>query len=342
MRDDLPSVSQINWLPVYNNSGETIPAFAPMRISGMVASTFEFSVSKPNANDAVSNILFNGPVEIPSGSYGMATADMPATVRYDTADGTPSNGDEWGVASGGWYLKNARAGFLIQGVIDSSNGVATAAPNMSGAAGGGSASTNILLDGSNHTDTVSHTVVLGDMIYGDGTPEWTALAGQITTSLNVLTQTGTGSASAAPVWQPLTGTGVLFWQKFTLDYATVVAATSGSSGTTTVTIYTLPAKGVIHAVVLKTSIKWVEGISPVTEDVGVTGTDGKFMNSIAVDTTVSDTNYTAHWPTSGTAGVGDIESFASTTAVTSTIHTLDNSAITAGSTDIWLLLSVLP
>ena len=124
MRDNLAPSSQINWLPVYNNSGEAIPAFAAMRISGIMSETLEFQVDKPNANDAVSNILFNGPVEIPTASYGMGTADMPACARYNTADGSPSNGDSWGVESGGWKLRDSRTGFLIQGVIDSSFGTA--------------------------------------------------------------------------------------------------------------------------------------------------------------------------------------------------------------------------
>lgn len=126
MTSDLKDVAQIRWLPVYNTSGETVPAFAAMRISGIDSSTGVFTVAKPNTNDATANILFNGPVEIPAAHYGIATADFPASVRYETGDGTPVNGDEWGVSSGDWKLRNARSGFLIQATLDISNGIAVA------------------------------------------------------------------------------------------------------------------------------------------------------------------------------------------------------------------------
>lgn len=60
-----------------------------------------------------------------------------------------------------------------------------------------------LLDGSVNQDTVAHTVVLGDLIYGNATPKWQALAGQITTTRKFLRQTGTGAISAVPAWDTL-------------------------------------------------------------------------------------------------------------------------------------------
>ncbi len=47
----------------------------------------------------------------------------------------------------------------------------------------------------------------GDMLYVNTTPALARLAGNTTTTLNVLTQTGTGSASAAPAWQTARGGG---------------------------------------------------------------------------------------------------------------------------------------
>lgn len=57
-----------------------------------------------------------------------------------------------------------------------------------------------LLDGSIDQDTVAHTVVLGDIIYGNSTPKWQALAGNTTTTKKFLIQTGNGTISAAPSW----------------------------------------------------------------------------------------------------------------------------------------------
>lgn len=51
-----------------------------------------------------------------------------------------------------------------------------------------------------HTDTTAGTVVLGDLIAGDGTPKWVRVAGNITTTRQFLAQTGTGAVSAAPTW----------------------------------------------------------------------------------------------------------------------------------------------
>src|SRR3990167_9340840 len=54
-----------------------------------------------------------------------------------------------------------------------------------------------------HTDSLAGTVVLGDVIYGNSTPAWTRLAGQITTTRKFLRQTGTGTVSAVPVWDTI-------------------------------------------------------------------------------------------------------------------------------------------
>ena len=51
-----------------------------------------------------------------------------------------------------------------------------------------------------HPDTVAASPVLGDIPYGNVTPAWTKLAGNITTTKKFLTQTGTGAVSAAPSW----------------------------------------------------------------------------------------------------------------------------------------------
>lgn len=57
-----------------------------------------------------------------------------------------------------------------------------------------------MLDGSHDTAFVKLTAVLGDVIYGDVTPAWAKLTGNITTTKKYLSQTGTGTISAAPTW----------------------------------------------------------------------------------------------------------------------------------------------
>lgn len=52
-------------------------------------------------------------------------------------------------------------------------------------------------------NALSPVTTLGDLIYGDGSNSNTRLAGNTTTSKRFLTQTGTGSASAAPGWNAI-------------------------------------------------------------------------------------------------------------------------------------------
>lgn len=54
-----------------------------------------------------------------------------------------------------------------------------------------------------HGDTVAASPVLGDILYGDATPNWTKLTGNITTTKKFLTQTGLGAVSAIPAWNTI-------------------------------------------------------------------------------------------------------------------------------------------
>jgi hypothetical protein len=69
---------------------------------------------------------------------------------------------------------------------------------VNGSCAGGSSSHNLL--SATHTDTVTASPVLGDLLYANSTPAWTKLAGNTTTTKKYLAQTGNGSISAAPAW----------------------------------------------------------------------------------------------------------------------------------------------
>jgi len=69
-------------------------------------------------------------------------------------------------------------------------------------AAAGAAEHNLL--SATHPDTVVASPVLGDILFANATPAWTKLAGNITTTKQFLTQTGTGTVSAAPVWGTIT------------------------------------------------------------------------------------------------------------------------------------------
>lgn len=123
---------------------------------------------------------------IPQGGTGLASLTAYALL----AGGTTSTGALQQVS-----------GLGTSGQVLTSNGVA-ALPTWQAASGGGF---------SNPMTT------LGDMIYENSTPAAARLAGSTSATKNFLTQTGTGSVSAAPAWG-------------TLAAADLPAATGGAQG----------------------------------------------------------------------------------------------------------------
>lgn len=67
-----------------------------------------------------------------------------------------------------------------------------------GGGGGPGGNHNIL--SATHLDTLTGSVILGDLVVGNATPNWARFAGNITTAKQFLTQTGTGAVSAVPAW----------------------------------------------------------------------------------------------------------------------------------------------
>lgn len=59
-----------------------------------------------------------------------------------------------------------------------------------------------------HGDTLTDSVVLGDVMVGNATPKWARLAGNATTTKKFLRQTGNGAISAVPAWDTVTSTDV--------------------------------------------------------------------------------------------------------------------------------------
>jgi hypothetical protein len=102
----------LRWVPIRNDSGEEIPGFACLKVVD-VLSDGSLAVEKPDTNDEA--VWFSGPGPIPIEGYGHATRDWPAVALYDSADGTPANGDEWGASAGSWRLRAARAGYRVLG-----------------------------------------------------------------------------------------------------------------------------------------------------------------------------------------------------------------------------------
>lgn len=127
MLTPLDHVEAIRWHPFLNNSGETVPAWAVLRVESLDGETGLYTLRKPNA-DSQLNVVFNGPTDVPTGGYGACTRDYPATVLYDAADGTPAADQEWGAGNGSFKLRKGKAGFrIIGGVVAADTRVEVAA-----------------------------------------------------------------------------------------------------------------------------------------------------------------------------------------------------------------------
>jgi hypothetical protein len=104
-----------------NDSGETIPAFAVMEITGTVTvdSAVLFTVEK-QGTELNRFMLVNGPDTVSTSQiYGTGSfVDLPDRVLYDSADGTPAAGQVWGPYPGSWALRRHMYGFRILGEAD--------------------------------------------------------------------------------------------------------------------------------------------------------------------------------------------------------------------------------
>jgi hypothetical protein len=124
------------WKLFRNASGEDIPPFSILRITG--AENFQgairFIVGKPNATQQTA-YLVNGPETVRATKDGRCTTLTQADyLAYDTADGSPSVGDSYGAQNGQWTAKKDVPGFFICGGVKFTAGVnAVAAIQISSA-----------------------------------------------------------------------------------------------------------------------------------------------------------------------------------------------------------------
>lgn len=122
---------RLQWFEFYNESGETIPPFACLRIIGATTRNNRtvIRVGKPNTYGAQYHHRFNGPTQVTAGTYGVCTIGPHVTALYETADGTPAFGERWGPRDATWKLKKHTGGFQIVGNVDSNNGLVTVTPS---------------------------------------------------------------------------------------------------------------------------------------------------------------------------------------------------------------------
>lgn len=114
---NLAPQSQLSYVRFINNSGESIPAWGVMRITGATVESSGarlLTVAKPNTT-LQRYYLVNSGDTCASSSTGVGTfLHHAGTVLYDTAN-TPAYGETWGPQSATWTIKKGNTGFVILG-----------------------------------------------------------------------------------------------------------------------------------------------------------------------------------------------------------------------------------
>lgn len=118
-------------LAAKSGAADQVPAFGLVRVTGIDVTNGAFQIAKPNADSQ--DCFINGPTPIAIGDFGAITVDVPFMALYDTADGTPTVDSVWGAASGSYKLRSGKTGFIIKGVVDSTNGIAMVTKQGGGA-----------------------------------------------------------------------------------------------------------------------------------------------------------------------------------------------------------------
>ena len=153
-----------------NSTGSTIPAGAALRPTGVNAAGFT-TVAQANADSSM-YVIFNAPVDVANGAYGVAFGwdSGVVPVAVDPADEPYTSADTFGTKSGDWRLRKGFKGFRLP--TASVQGIANAVPDPAGG-----------------TATLAN---------------WSAsVAGILTTDAQTgagLKQTGTGTDGVLPGW----------------------------------------------------------------------------------------------------------------------------------------------
>lgn len=111
------------WYPFYNDSGETIPGNAMMRVTDSTDAGQETGQSAGSGNPILKckkpstefwkRYVVNGPYEVEVGGFGWCLTRGPCLMIYDT--GTPANGEGWGPKPGQWSLSK---GYPCTTIVD--------------------------------------------------------------------------------------------------------------------------------------------------------------------------------------------------------------------------------
>jgi hypothetical protein len=114
-----------------NDAGETIPAFGTIRLTGVAVlepGRVVLTAARPNTFGCQFQCALNGPVPIAAGALGTCTRGLFMPALYETTDGVPASGEQWGPRDGGFKLRKHTGGFSVVGVTKSAAGLVLVSP----------------------------------------------------------------------------------------------------------------------------------------------------------------------------------------------------------------------
>lgn len=109
----------MQWEPFRNDSGEEVPAYALMKVTGAAKSGTTRMLLVDQPDEVEGEYVANGPSSVPDGKFGRCGRGLAKRVLFDNAE-TPANGEVWGAKNNSWKLtKNPDAGAIpIVGDVD--------------------------------------------------------------------------------------------------------------------------------------------------------------------------------------------------------------------------------
>ena len=127
----LNHLDKIQWVTFRNDAATTAVGGAILRITGFVVTDPEnpfFTVDQPNTYGSQYLHAVNDETDVAAGSYGKCCLGQIVPALYDSGDGTPAFGEQWGPRSGTWKLKKNTGGFMVLGVAVSSRSLVLVTP----------------------------------------------------------------------------------------------------------------------------------------------------------------------------------------------------------------------
>lgn len=112
------------WYIFTNQGSSTCPANGVVRIAGYQTDDDGRLVLNGNQPNKATNVLvaINSPTPVEAGKKGLCTFATLSWCAYETGDGTPSNGENWGPDNGTWLMRRDQGSLWHVIGADSNNG----------------------------------------------------------------------------------------------------------------------------------------------------------------------------------------------------------------------------